>query len=181
MAEFQNTGQPSWDWWSDLWPTPANVLQQLGITENQSVADVCSGNGYFTLLAASLVDKTPVFAIDIDATLLAELRSRATEQGLENIQLIHGDARDVVGLLPHIVDIVLLANTFHGIADQEAFANDVKRALASNGRFIIVNWYPASREETPVAGEPRRPPTELRLSREEYEAKKQEYTKRATD
>ena len=164
MAEFQNTGQPDWDWWCELWSDPTSILQQFGLNESQSVADVCSGNGYFTLPAAGLVNDAPVYAIDLDATLLAELRSQTVEQGVENIQTIRGDARNVAGLLPDTVDVVLFANTFHGIAEPEAFAAEVKRALAPGGRFIVVNWYPASRDETPVAGEPRGPPGELRLS-----------------
>lgn len=39
MTAFQNTGQPDWNWWRELWPDPATVLQQLGLTEGQSVIE----------------------------------------------------------------------------------------------------------------------------------------------
>ena len=164
MKEFQNTGQPDWDWWRELWPDPTSVLRQLGISADQSVADVCSGNGYFTLPAATLVDEAAVFAIDLDTTLLAELRSQAREQEVENVRTVRGDARNVADLLPRSVDVALLANTFHGIADKNAFATEIERALASRGRFIVVNWYPHPREETSVTGQSRGPPTDLRQS-----------------
>ena len=40
MERFQNTGQPDWDWWGKLWPTPGATLRDLGIGAGQSVAEV---------------------------------------------------------------------------------------------------------------------------------------------
>nr|WP_239640436.1 class I SAM-dependent methyltransferase [Halogeometricum pallidum] len=126
--------------------------------------DVCSGDGYFTLPTARLVGTAPVFAVDIDANLLAALHARTKSQEIENVHPICGDARHMAAFLQRSVDIALHMNTFHGVADQEAFASAVRRVLTPDGRFIIVNWYPAPKAETPIAGEPRGPPAELRLS-----------------
>jgi len=64
------------------------------------------------------------------------------------------------------VDFALLANAFHGIEDRTAFVEAVAAALAVDGRFAVVNWRDRPREETMIGGEPRGPPTDLRLSPE---------------
>lgn len=167
MDRFQNTRQPDWDWWGELWSEPNRILKELSIGANQSVADVGSGNGYFTLPLAELVHPAPVYAIDIDVGLLEELDEKVEKTDISNITCLEGDARELASLLPESVDVVLIANTFHGIEEPAAFAEQVYRSLTSDGRLIIINWYDRSKEETSIAGKPRGPPQELRLSPEE--------------
>lgn len=164
MSRFQNTRQPDWDWWEELWPNPKDVLRTVGLSSGQSVADIGSGNGYFTFPAAKLVDNSPVYAIDVDEGLLAELSATANTRGLTNINTIHGDARNLTDVLPEPVDVVLVANTFHGVEDKVGFTKQVYQSLRPNGRFIIVNWRDLPKEETTVAGTARGPPEELRIS-----------------
>lgn len=164
MSRFQNTRQPDWDWWEELWSNPKDILQILGLSSGQSVADIGSGNGYFTLPAAELVDGAPVYAVDVDEVLLAELSEIANKRGLTNINTIHGDARNLPDVLPEPVDVGLIANTFHGVEDKGGFTKQAHQSLRPDGRFIIVNWRDLPKEETTVAGTARGPPEELRMS-----------------
>ena len=167
MDRFQNTRQPDWEWWGELWSEPKQILKKVNIGVNQSVADVGSGNGYFTLPLAELVRPAPVYAVDIDGGLLEELDENAEKAGLSNIACLEGDARELVSYLPESVDVVLIANTFHGVEGPAVFAEQVYQSLTPDGRLIILNWHDRPKEETPIAGEPRGPPQELRLTPEE--------------
>ncbi len=124
-----------------LWPDPHGTLRRLGI-DGGTLADVACGDGYFTVPAA-----------DIDA-----------------VEPIQGDARVLPSLLPEPVETVLLANTFHGVADGAAFAETVSEALTTGGRFVVVNWHAQPPEATTVLDEPRGPPEPLRLTPTETEA-----------
>lgn len=170
MDRFQNTRQPDWDWWGKLWPTPGATLRSLGITSGSTLAEVPSGNGYFALPAARITDPGTVYALDIDESLLDELAHLAEQQDIQNIQPIHGDARELTKHLPELVDAVLIANTVHGVDETEAFVQQAFESLHPGGRLIIVNWDDRPRETTTVAGEPRGPPTDLRKAPEETEA-----------
>lgn len=90
MDRFRNTGQPDWDWWGRVWPTPGATLRQLGLVPGDRVVEIGSGNGYFALPAARIADPATVYAVDVDRSLLAELDALATEQGIDNITAIKG-------------------------------------------------------------------------------------------
>jgi len=166
MDRFRNTGQPDWDWWGRIWPTPGDTLRRLGVTPGDRVAEIGCGNGYFALPAARIASPASVYAVDLDDSLLAEMTSLASAQGIDNLVPVRGDARDLAALLPEPVDAALLANAFHGIDDRAAFVAGVAGALAAGGRFVVVNWHDRPREETTVGGEPRGPPTDLRVNPE---------------
>jgi SAM-dependent methyltransferase len=169
MERFQNTGQPDWDWWGRLWPTPGATLRRLGVERGDTVAEVGCGNGYFALPAARLVDPGAVYAVDVDDDLLAELDRLATLHEVENVETVHADARRLQTALPEAADVVLNANTFHGVDDATGFVESAHAALRDGGRFVVVNWHDDPREETRVHGAARGPPTALRCSPEETE------------
>lgn len=167
MDRFRNTRQPDWEWWEKLWPEPAETLRTLGLRPRRSVADVGSGDGYFTLPAAELVDGAPVYAIDLDDSLLADLAAAADARDLPNVHCVHGDARDLADLLPEPVDVVLVANTLHGVEDEANLVAQAREAVRPGGRFVVVNWRDLPKSETTVGGAERGPPEELRMPVEE--------------
>jgi tRNA G46 methylase TrmB len=101
----------------------------LGLSSEHSVADIGSGNGYFTLPAAELVDDAPVYAINVDTELVADLSTIAQTHGFTNISAIHGDARNLTNVLPEPVEVVMIANTFHGVEDKVGFTEQVLQPL----------------------------------------------------
>lgn len=170
MERFQNTGQPDWDWWARLWPAPGETLRRLGVAPGTAVAEVGSGNGFFALPAARIADPAPVYAVDVDESLLDELDGLAERHEIDNVTPIRGDARSLSDHLPERVDVVVLANAFHGIDDRASVVREASDSVRPGGRFAVVNWRDLPREETAVAGEARGPPTDLRIGPDETEA-----------
>ena len=161
---FLGTEMPTAGWWEALWPDPAGVLASVGLKPGIDVIDLCSGDGWFTLQIAKIARH--VAAVDIDPRLLEVARMRLMEAGVTNCRFIAGDAYDIARLWPEPVDLVFMANAFHGVPDPTGLATAVKAALKPSGRFAIVNWHARPREETTILGEPRGSKTELRLTPE---------------
>jgi len=158
---FQATEMPDAGWWEALWPDPGGVLAAVGIEPGMEVVDLCSGDGWFTLQMAKIARR--VIAIDIDRRLLDLARHRLSESGVTNCAFVAGDAYDIADLVAAPVDMVFMANAFHGVPDRPRLAAAVRRVLKPAGRFAIVNWHQRPREETVVLGEPRGPRSALRM------------------
>jgi SAM-dependent methyltransferase len=163
---FEGTGMPDPGWWEALWPDPAKVLRDVGVTADMDVVDLCSGDGWFTFPLSRIAHS--VIAIDIDAALLEAAKVRVAERGgAPNCMFVEADAYAIATVIPQAVDHVFLANAFHGVPDKPRLAQAVRDVLKPGGLFAIVSWYARPREETTVLGEPRGPATELRMTPEQ--------------
>jgi ubiquinone/menaquinone biosynthesis C-methylase UbiE len=168
-GSFPATAMPDPDWWQTLWPQPRDVLAKLGIEHGmEDVVDLCCGDGLFTVPLASMARN--VVAIDLDPEMVDKARARATAAGVANCAFVVGDAYDVAGFVPAPVDLLWMANTFHGVPDKARLARAVASVLKPGGRFVVVNWHRRPREETIVLGQPRGPRTEMRMTPEEVTA-----------
>lgn len=170
-APFPATGMPNRDWWSALWPDPASALRKLGVASGMSVVELACGDGYFTAPLSRLVAPGRVYALDLDPVMLERAEEEVSRNGsTENSRFILADARELDEYVPEPVDLVLLANTFHGVPEQTRLARAVFEVLKPGGRFAIVNWHPIPKEQTPVLSQPRGPATEMRMSPERTRA-----------
>jgi protein-L-isoaspartate O-methyltransferase len=169
MGEFQNTGQPDWDWWGKLWVAPGETLRRLGVSDGDTVVEVGSGNGYFALPAARIAEPAPVYAVELDRELLEEAAKLAEMKRIENLVTVHADASSLSEHLPGGADVAVVANVLHGVGDKVGLAREVRDVLTSDGRLVVVNWRDVPMEETTVDDERRGPPTELRMSPTETE------------
>jgi SAM-dependent methyltransferase len=161
---FDATVMPDRDWWQALWPNPARVLEQVGVAPGMRVVDLCSGDGYFTVPMARLVEDGTVFALELSAEMIAAAGAEVERAGVDNVTFVRGDAMKLAALVRDPADLVLIANTFHGAPDHTGLARAVRASLRADGSFVIIDWWPKPREETTVLGKPRGPRLELRFS-----------------
>ena len=156
---FPSTSMPAADWWKVLWPDPEFVLRKLTIKSKMSVVDLCCGDGHFTE-ALVRMQEAKIFALDIDREMLTLAKART---GM-SVRWIEADARDLPAFLPTKVDVVFIANTFHGVPEPTALARKVREALKPGGLFIVVNWHVATPGENRVLGQPRGPRKDMRMT-----------------
>jgi ubiquinone/menaquinone biosynthesis C-methylase UbiE len=152
----------------DQWQRPAEVVQALGLRPGDVVVDLGCGSGYFALkLSAPAGEKGRVLAEDIRRLPLAFLWFRTILKGQRNITVLHGEATD-----PHLpiqgVNEVLIANTFHELADSQAILWHVRQALVSGGTVVVVDRSPKG---VPAGGSPL---AEHEISAEEVDSKLRE-------
>ncbi len=146
------------------WQDPEAILASLGLGPGQVVADVGSGDGFFTLPAARMVGpRGAVYAVDPSVGRLTRLHEKAEEEGLENIRIRAGTAEEFL-VCEGCVDLVFFGICLHDFADQSAALRNAMTALKPGGLLANLDW---KKEETIRHGDLLGPPVEIRFSEEE--------------
>ena len=65
-----------------------DALRDLGLNETHTLVDLGAGTGTFALAAAPLCRR--VIAVDVSPVMLAHLRQKAAQSGIENIECVQG-------------------------------------------------------------------------------------------
>ena len=127
----------------------AKVVEALKIKPGQHVADIGSGSGLFSRpLAKQTGAKGIVYAVDIDPELIKYVEKTAAEQKLTNIKTIMGGEADPK--LPEKVDLIVIIDTLHHIANQPTYLKGLKKYLKSKGRIALIDFsktWPAGHEK----------------------------------
>ena len=126
----------------DQWQRPTEVLHALDLKPGDIVVDLGCGSGYFALRLSPLVGKGGrVLAEDIRRLPLVFLWFRTILKNERNITLIYGAVND-----PHLplqrVNEVLIANTYHELANSQAILAHARDSLESGGRLVVVDRAP---------------------------------------
>lgn len=135
----------------DQWQKPEEIVRALDLKEGAVVVDLGCGAGYFALKLAPVVgSRGKVLAVDLRRISLAFLWIRAQRRRQENISVILGDTGDPH--LPENVDAVLVANTYHELANPDAILSHVRQALRPGGRLVLADRNPAAGGESGGGG-----------------------------
>lgn len=127
----------------------SRVIETLRVKPGQRVGDIGAGSGLFTRpLARKVGSKGMVYAVDVDAELLKHIDRTAQEQKLTGIRTILAPEDDPK--FPEPVDLIVIIDTLHHIANQPKYLKGLKRYLRRGGRIAIIdfsNEWPAGHEQ----------------------------------
>ena len=135
----RESGMPAESMW-DTFFQPEEILDGLGIHGLRGViVDLGCGYGTFTIPAARM-NRGMVFAIDIEADMIALVKKKSLEAGLTNVQAIQRDfIQKGTGLPESSCSYVMLFNILHA-ERPEVLLREAHRVLAPGGKLAIVHW-----------------------------------------
>jgi cyclopropane fatty-acyl-phospholipid synthase-like methyltransferase len=143
----------------DAWQMPDRVIEALELKPGAVVADIGAGTGYFTVRLAKSAAAPRVFAVDVEKAMVEYVRQRAAREGLANVVAVQG-APDAPNL-PEPVDVVLIVDTYHHIANRVAYFTALKKWMKPNARLAIIDFR---------KGAPSGPPERFRFTPEQIGA-----------
>jgi cyclopropane fatty-acyl-phospholipid synthase-like methyltransferase len=133
----------------DAWQLPGRVIDELHVAADASVADIGAGTGYFSVRLAKAVPRGTVYAVDIEPSMLEHIRKRVEAERLANVVAVQAGTSGPN--LPKPVDLVLVVDTYHHIANRPQYFRDLQKALVAGGRVAIIDFRKDSPEGPPPA------------------------------
>ncbi|MHB8970428.1 MAG: class I SAM-dependent methyltransferase [Pirellulaceae bacterium] len=116
------------------------MLANLGIRPGQTVLDMGCGNGFYSLPLARMVGPTGrILAVDIQPEMLVMLRTRAEQDGIENISPILGSVHNPRAPAES-VDVILLVDVYHEFSHPEQILAAMRQALKPQGLLVLVEY-----------------------------------------
>jgi ubiquinone/menaquinone biosynthesis C-methylase UbiE len=129
------------------------LAEAMGWKAGTVVADIGAGDGKYTFAAVEHVGKTgKVFATEIDAKKLGELRDEVARRKLGNVVVVESKEADT-NLPAGCCDAIFLRHVYHHLTKPAEFDAGLVRSLKSGGRLAIIDFPPRAELE-PVEGVP---------------------------
>ena len=145
---------------------PRDIVDQMGLTPGQSVADVGTGPGFMLpYLSRAVGNIGTVYAEDIQQDFLDQAKVRVNTMVLKNVRFVLGIDRDPK-LPANTLSGVLILDVYHHFDYPEAMLSHIRDSLVSDGKLVIVEYY-KRRGSMPNRNDPDRPLTHIRLDEDD--------------
>ena len=136
---------------------PDLVLKTIGVKPGMIIGEVGAGRGRYTVHIASRIGPSGMlYANDIERDYLKVIERRCADHGFTNIKTILGGLTDPK-LPPAALDMVIMVNVVHCLAEPVALLRNIKKSLKPDGVIAIVEgslekypdaageWFPRSK------------------------------------
>jgi precorrin-6B methylase 2 len=119
---------------------PSKAIAALNIRPGQVIADIGAGSGYYTVrLAEAVGAHGRVYATDIQPEMLALIKTKIDTKSPGNVELILGTETDT-RLPAAAIDMALMVDVYHELAQPQIFLRSLKTALRPDGRLVLIEF-----------------------------------------
>ena len=115
------------------------LIAGLPLEDDDVVADIGAGTGYFTFPVAERVPRGRVYAVDIQPEMLAVIAERAEAGGHDNVIPVQGRVADP-GLPGGEVDVAFIVDAYHEFSHPREMGEALVAALKPGGRLVLIEY-----------------------------------------
>ena len=117
----------------------SNLIQNMRIKSNDTIADIGAGSGYHVFRMAPLAKKGLVYAVDIQGEMLMAIEKTKESSKIRNIETILGSEKSV-HLPKNSVDKILMVDVYHEFNFPVEMIASMKNALKPNGQLFLIEY-----------------------------------------
>jgi ubiquinone/menaquinone biosynthesis C-methylase UbiE len=147
VAAKQLAGHPAADWSKTLEADNrvstlkiGEIVAKLRLKPGETIADIGAGPGLFEVqLAKAVSPYGKVYAEDIDAGFFPEIKKKAMEAHVNNVETVLGQYTDP-NLPAKNLDVVFFHDVLHHIQDRAGYLKTVTRYLQGSGRVVVIDF-----------------------------------------
>jgi len=126
----------------------SRLIKNMNIQPKDVIADIGAGSGYHVFKMAPLANEGKIYAVDIQEEMLAAIKKKKAQLGIDNIELVKGSEQSV-NLLANSVDKVLMVDVYHEFSFPYEMIQSIKSALKPNGEIFLIE-YRAEDKSVPI-------------------------------
>ena len=127
-------------WRSRLFGAPEQTLDRSGVTPGMRVLEIGPGPGVYTVPLACRVaeqgEQGSITCVEIQAEMIALLREHLQEAGVQNVEVIQGDGRQIPAP-DNSFELVFLAGVLGETPDLTALFDECARVLKPGGTLAV--------------------------------------------
>ena len=129
-----------------MFADPVKSLKGLGLRENDIVADLGAGTGFYSIAAGHVVEKGKVYAVEVQKDFLETIKHKVKEANLSNVEVIWGNVEKIGGtkLGDGVADAVIASNILFQVENRDNFILEIKRILKPSGKLLLIDWAESS-------------------------------------
>lgn len=116
------------------WEGLARALVQLA--PRGRYVDLGIGDGLLTLMLSEVASS--VTAVDISTEMLAQLKARAAQRGITNVETVEGEIEDLP-LADASFDVAVLSQALHHAESPQKALVEARRILVPGGRVLVID------------------------------------------
>jgi len=118
---------------------PDAVVENMNLADDNVVADIGAGSGYFSFRIARKVPNGKVLAVDIQPEMLALIEETKAADGVDNIEGILGQ-NDDPNLSLDSIDAAIMVDAYHEFSHPNEMMQSIAYALKPGGRVYLLEY-----------------------------------------
>jgi ubiquinone/menaquinone biosynthesis C-methylase UbiE len=124
----------------DFLLSPMSILKEVGIESGFYVLDFGCGPGSYIMPLSELVGKSgKIYALDVHPLAIQSVQTLASRKRLGNVKTVLSDCK--TGLLPNSLDVVLLYDILHHLADPNGVLAELHKVLRPKGILSVTDHH----------------------------------------
>ncbi len=115
------------------------AIEKMNLRQEDVVADIGAGTGYYSFRIAKKVPNGKVFAIEIQDDFVDYLNKKKKELHITNVEVVKGSINSP-GLQENLLDLAIMADVYHELEFPHEMLQSIRNSLKPGGKLLLLEY-----------------------------------------